>query len=66
MTAPVYTRAGLDKARCMSPDCTIDHGPLYFHGRCHVSGGVEVYYEQGIVVIVCKVCRAEVARMGVV
>lgn len=50
-------RKDLDRMRCANPDCKEDHGPLYFHGRCHPESPTWTRYENGVLTIECAECR---------
>jgi hypothetical protein len=59
------TRTELDVARCSNPQCTEDHGPLYFHGLCHPDAQTMVSYENGVLRIDCGRCEARIATVSV-
>lgn len=64
---PPLTAADLDKMGCGVPDCGHDHSILYLHSRCHLRAGSSVRYEKksGLIIVDCKVCGKEVARVAV-
>lgn len=42
-----------------------DHGPFYFHSRCHMRSPTWTYFNQltGELVIECAECKKEIARI---
>lgn len=63
---PLLAREDLDKisARgCEAEGCKEDHGPFFFHGKCHISSFVEACYlpESGIIQIKCATCKSVIA-----
>lgn len=63
---PSLTRRELDAASCQVPGCTHDgHGPLYLHAVCHPSAGTRARYDDGLLYIDCRKCKAEVAVVAV-
>ena len=51
---------------CDHPDCKGPcNGPVYFHGRCHITAPMEVSYHQGCVLLACALCKKPVARFAV-
>lgn len=61
------TKAELDIQGCSMPNCGHDHSVLYLRARCHAKEPVEVCYEKatGEIVVRCKLCKREVARIEV-
>ncbi len=67
VTNHILTRKILDVNRCSVSGCTLDHGVLYLHARCHPGSGVVVHYEKetGLAHIECGVCKVLVASLKV-
>lgn len=62
----MLTAKDLDLAVCDGEGCAEEHGPLYFHPKCHSSAGTWVkYLRGGIAVIECAECDEEVARLKI-
>lgn len=58
-------RSDLDQMRCSNPGCTEDHGPLYFHSRCHPESPTWTHYENGVLTIECAECRTTITTVQV-
>jgi hypothetical protein len=61
------TRKELDELGCSMPNCDHDHSVLYFNGRCHTGGAVEVAYhkEDGCIHVSCFTCKAYIGSIKV-
>jgi hypothetical protein len=59
------TKEDLDRARCSTPGCAEEHGPLYLKGMCHPYAGNQVAYEEGTLTISCHRCMKPIAQIAV-
>lgn len=66
----ISTRQELDAALaagCAIPGC--DHtghdGPMYLHGRCHMSSQVVATYQNGVLRILCGTCNGQIVAVRV-
>lgn len=52
---------------CSRPGCCGDHKHdiLFIHARCHMSGGIEVSYSEGVLHVACAVCHATIVNVPV-
>ncbi len=61
----VLTREVLDTRPCDDPECGEDHGPFYFHSKCHPEAPTWIYYHAGIITIECAECEEFIAEIAV-
>lgn len=54
MSNELMTVDELEVAQCSYLVDTEKHGPLFFHGRCHIGAGNEVEYFDGLLTIRCN------------
>ncbi len=71
------TKDELDRAQCTAEHGGLahiaDHGPLYFHSRCHPSSPTWTFYDKGELVVTCAAwmivagrrCEQEIVRIAV-
>ena len=65
MSQPL-TQAQLDRSVCSSPTCEHkEHEALFFHGRCHPKGGLEVKYQKdtGTMTVACLECSTPIVEV---
>lgn len=62
MTTQALTSAELNDIRCASCGAA---GAMHLHGACHPGGGVDAAYLDGVLTIVCHVCRTPVIQVAV-
>jgi hypothetical protein len=61
------TQDSLAKMGCGNPDCTDDHGTLFFSSGCHPDAGAWAAYEKatGLLTLVCAACDQRFAVMRI-
>lgn len=60
------SQAELDHMGCDDPHCTTPHEkPLFIHPACHMNGGLDAAYEDGILFVHCHVCDKHVATFKI-
>lgn len=55
----------LDQARCSTPGCIADHGPLWLKGVCHPRAAAELGRVDNVLTVRCKKCRRAIIDIRV-